>query len=79
MLEFPIQNFNRYISPGNEIRIQLNSSEAKGDIKIDYEVIHATQDTSLAAPVIVSPTYTVVVPTDTITPTPMSTETLPPQ
>jgi hypothetical protein len=79
MLEFQVQDFSRYISPDHEIRIQLNSSEAKGDIKIDYEVIQVTHNAILPAPVLIAPTYTVVVPTDTITPTPMPTETLPPQ
>lgn len=35
----PILNFKRYISTSNEIRIQIRSNNANGDVKLDYEVV----------------------------------------
>ncbi|NWG07051.1 MAG: hypothetical protein HXY35_10260 [Chloroflexi bacterium] len=54
-----VPNFQRYISSGKEIRIQLKSNNANGDLKVDYEVIKITNG--------VPPTATF---TSTITPSP---------
>ena len=57
----PLPNFQQFISAGKEIRIQLRSSNAKSDLKVDYEVIKIQTGTSPAA------TFT---PTFTPSPTP---------
>ncbi len=55
-LKFDIQAPKQYISPKNEIRIQLRSINSRGDVKIDYEVIqvvygsHSTNDDGKGAP-----------------------------
>jgi hypothetical protein len=40
-----LPNFQQYLSPGKEIRIRLNSNNAKNDLKVDYEVIKITTGT----------------------------------
>lgn len=37
-----IRNIRRYISPGHEIRIRLQSNNANGNLKVDYEALHIT-------------------------------------
>ena len=55
-LKFDIQAPKQYISPKNEICIQLRSIDFRGDVKIDYEVIqvvygsHSTNDDGKGAP-----------------------------
>ena len=39
---FGISNITRYVSPGREVRIRLQSSNSNGDAKLDYEAIHIT-------------------------------------
>ncbi len=48
-ITFRINQPSKYVSPTNEIRIQLSSNNADGDIKIDYEALHITY---LSIPVI---------------------------
>ena len=38
----PLPNFQRYVSAGNEIRIQVRSDNGNGDLKVDYEGIKIT-------------------------------------
>lgn len=45
-LTFTIRNISRYISPNREVRIQLRSNNANGDIKLDYEALHLTYRTA---------------------------------
>jgi len=52
-LTFKVSNVTRYISPGREVRIRLQSSNQNGDAKIDYEALHITY-----RPVEVTPTVT---------------------
>jgi hypothetical protein len=92
ILAFPVQNLARYLSPAQEILVQLHSNNARGDAKIDYEVIQVTYSsdptllqkilpTVTLVPVSPSPTYQMVVPTatelPTITASPVPTEVLP--
>lgn len=65
---FTVANFQRYISSGKEIRIQLRSNNPKGDLKVDYEVIKIT---SPSLPTVIYTPTTVYTPTDTPTPTPI--------
>jgi hypothetical protein len=53
---FTLPNFPRYISSGNEIRVQLRSNNATEDLKVDYEVIKIT--TGTLPPATFTPTYT---------------------
>ena len=46
----------RYISAGREIRIQLRSNNANGNVKIDYEALHITYLSVAATPTSVAPT-----------------------
>ena len=41
-LVFRIRQPWRYVSSGNEIRIQLKSNNAEGDARVDYEALHVT-------------------------------------
>jgi hypothetical protein len=92
MLAFPVQNIARYLSPAQEILVQLRSNNARGDAKIDYEVIQVTYSsdptllqkilpTVTSVPASPSPTHEVILPTATelpsITASPVPTEILP--
>jgi hypothetical protein len=72
---FPIANFQRYISSGNEIRIQLRSNNGRSDIKVDYDVIKIDAGVSSAVNSISIFTLT---PTEVFTPTPTFTPTASP-
>jgi len=56
MLLFRIQNPRRYILPAGEIRVQLKSNNANGDVKVDYEAIHLTYRPVMPSPTPVIPT-----------------------
>jgi hypothetical protein len=49
---FPLRNIRRIVSANREVRIQLRSSNASNDLKVDYEAIHLTY----YIPRVVSPT-----------------------
>lgn len=55
-LTFRIRNITRIVSSSGEVRIRLQSNNATGDAKLDYEAIHITY-----YPVAVSPSLTVPV------------------
>jgi len=62
---FTLSNLQRYISSKKEIRIQVRSNNANGDLKIDYEVLRINPSSSSAAQVLVAPT---IAPSLTFTP-----------
>ena len=85
MLKFDIANPQQYVNDSNEIQVEVRSSDASGDAKIDYEAIHLSYDnaappvntavpTSTVAVIptaVAAPTATwVVIPTNTAAPTP---------
>ena len=57
-LLFRISNPQRYVSSKGEIRIQLRSSNANGDAKIDYQALHVTYLSVPATPTPVKPATT---------------------
>ena len=59
-MTFPVRNIRRFISPNREMRIRLQSNNANGDLKVDYEAFHLTyraiaSSPHLAAPSVSSP------------------------
>lgn len=64
MLEFQIPYQKSYVSSGYEVRIQLQLSETKTGVKIDYEAIKVTFGSSVPSP-------TATLPPVTFTPTVM--------
>ncbi|MFT3892403.1 MAG: hypothetical protein QM730_12275 [Anaerolineales bacterium] len=69
---FTIANFQRYVSSGNEVRIQLTSNNGNGDLKVDYEVITVTVGSApQPAPTFTTvPVNSVLQPAETFTPIP---------
>lgn len=55
-LTFRISALSRYVSPAREIRIRLQSSNANGDAKLDYEALHITYRLAEATVVSAAPT-----------------------
>jgi predicted outer membrane repeat protein len=58
-LIFRIRQPWRFVSPGNEIRVQLKSNNANGDAKIDYQALHVTY---LSIPVAATPVRPPITP-----------------
>ncbi len=71
-MEFRIRVLKQYMSPQNEIRIQLQSNDLRGDVKIDSEVIQVIYASSSPLPAILVPTANFA---PTMTPSPSPTNT----
>ncbi len=70
-LEFHIRVLNQYMSPQNEIRIQLQSNDLRSDVKIDYEVLQVIYGSSqpLSLPSVSTATFTpTTMPSPSVTP-----------
>jgi hypothetical protein len=51
-LNFSALNASRFVSPGRQIRLQLQSNNASGDARIDFEAINASYSTVTSGPVL---------------------------
>jgi hypothetical protein len=74
-LKFNMPMLRQYASSQGEFRVQLRSNNARGDAKIDYEVIQLTFGSAASAQTIILPTATMA-PTN-VMPSPMPTQVTP--
>jgi hypothetical protein len=76
MLEYRTPFRPQYVSSRNEIRVQMRTTDSRGDTKIDYVALKLTTSQSLAAPALLMPAATST-PVPTLAPslTPIHTTT----